>query len=349
MEKDWFGEMKIFTYILLSIILLTMPASASNVLDIAVTESISLQDEFNGTLLPNGGLSGTTGQINITNALSSTDLYDITLNFSTGTTNSALWSTTAPGVNLTVSGNDIIVHINYLGADDSVFVNYSMVAASRPIEFSETYVSNKILINDSTNASLTLTHNTSAPITGITLIKTAADTNPNGVADFNFTNDVVTLGLSSIANNNIITWTIAELNATNPTATLNFTITEADSNAHNSSTPQSAIEFYVGNASLAFTISNGTISGSDVTLNEGPTATTLNFAINLQKNQLGTSEGGEGGDDWGFTPTIDNTDTEAINYTISAVTVYVTNSSNLNKNTAFATNTYMVRLITSFT
>ncbi|MCL7475192.1 MAG: hypothetical protein M8352_04025 [ANME-2 cluster archaeon] len=153
--------------------------------------------------------------------------------------------------------------------------------------------------------------------------------NSNSISDFIFSNDAVTLGTSLITTNDTITWNIPELNATSTTATLNFTITESDSDAHNSSTPQSAILFYVGNATLSFTASNSTISGSGVTVNGNPTATTLNFQIELQKNQLGTSEGGSGGNDWGFTPTITNGDTETINFSISAVTVYVTNTTNL--------------------
>ena len=198
-----------------------------------------------------------------------------------------------------------------------------------PIIFSESYVANKILINDSTNASLTLTYNSSINVTNIQLIKAASDVNSNGVSDFNFSNDAVTLGTSTITTNDTITWDIPELNVTSTTATLNFTITESDSDAHNSSTPQSAILFNVGNATLSFTANNNTISGSGVTVNGNPTATTIKFQIELQKNQLGTSENGTGGDDWGFTPTVSNTDTETINFSISTVTVYVTNTTDL--------------------
>ncbi len=327
------------TGVLVILFILILPASASNVLDISVTEYASRLDTFNGTALISAGINGT-GQINITNTLSSTTLYDINVNLSSGTTDSAIWNTTSPGVTMTPVGNDVFVHINNLSAGASVLINYNMSSAPMPIIFSETYVANKILINDSTNASLTLTYNSSINVTNIQLIKAASDMNLNGVSDFNFSNDAVTLGTSTITTNDTITWNIPELNATNTNATLTFTILESDSDAHNSSTPQSAILFNVGNATLSFTASNNTISGSGVTVNGNPTATTLNFQIELQKNQLGTSENGTGGNDWGFTPEINNFDTESINYTISAVTVYVTNTSDLNLASAFSSITY---------
>lgn len=270
----------LITIVSILVLLSTEPVSATDVLDIQVTESISVADTYNGTM-SNGSVSGT-GQINITNSLSSTLLYDISINFSSGSTSPATWNTTSNGTNVTVQGNDVIVHINYLDAGSSVLVNYSLSSASRPIIFSESYTADKILINDSTNATLTLTRNTTADITGITLIKTAANINSNGLYDFNFSNNNPNLGSSAITNSNAtITWTIAGLNSSNPNATLNFTISENDPDAHNSSTPQSSQEFYVGNASLGFTISNTTVSGSEITLNEDPTATTLGFRINL--------------------------------------------------------------------
>ncbi len=321
--------------VLLSII----PVSATDVLNIEVTESINVADTYNGTMA--NGTVGGTGQINIINTLSSTTLYDISINFSSGSTSPATWTTTSNGTNLTIQGSDVIVHINYLDAGSSVLVNYSLSSASRPIIFSESYTANMIMVNDSTNATLTLTRNTTADIIDITLVKTAANINSNGVYDFNFSNDNPNLGSSAITNSNAtITWTIAELNSSNPKAMLNFTISESDPDAHNSSTPQSSQEFDVGNASLGFTISNTTVSGSGIILNEDPTATTLGFRINLQKNQLGTSENGTGGDDWGFTPEILNIDTEDINYTISLVTVYVTNGSDLDMSAAFDSKTY---------
>ncbi|MDF1532052.1 MAG: hypothetical protein P1P72_07025 [ANME-2 cluster archaeon] len=327
MKKNTFKQNIIGVLVIVSILIL--PVSADNVLDITVTEYASRLDTFNGTQpLFSGGINGT-GLINITNTLSSTTLYDINLNLSSGTTDSATWNTISPGVSLTPTGSNVIVHINNLSGLASVLISYNMTSAPMPIIFSETYAANKILVNDSTNASLTLTYNSSVSVTNIQLIKAASDVNSNSISDFIFSNDAVTLGTSLITTNDTITWNIPELNATSTTATLNFTITESDSDAHNSSTPQSAILFYVGNATLSFTASNSTISGSGVTVNGNPTATTLNFQIELQKNQLGTSEGGSGGNDWGFTPTITNGDTETINFSISAVTVYVTNTTNL--------------------
>ncbi|MBW6517009.1 MAG: hypothetical protein K0A89_00695 [ANME-2 cluster archaeon] len=327
MKKNTFKQNIIGVLVIVSIIIL--PASADNVLDITVTEYASRLDTFNGTQpLFSGGINGT-GLINITNTLSSTTLYDINLNLSSGTTDSATWNTISPGVTLTPTGSNVIVHINNLSGLASVLISYNMTSAPMPIIFSETYAANKILVNDSTNASLTLTYNSSVSVTNIQLIKAASDVNSNSISDFIFSNDAVTLGTSLITTNDTITWNIPELNATSTTATLNFTITESDSDAHNSSTPQSATLFNVGNATLSFTASNSTISGSGVTVNGNPTATTLNFQIELQKNQLGTSEGGSGGNDWGFTPTITNGDTETINFSISAVTVYVTNTTNL--------------------
>lgn len=323
--------------VLLSIVI--VPASASNALDISVIEYASRLDTFNGTVLTSAAINGT-GQINITNTLSSTTLYDINVNFSSGTTNVTTWSTTSPGVSLITSGSNIIVHMNNLSAGASVFINYNLTSAPMPVVFSETYAANKILVNDSTNASLTLTYNSSVNVTNIQLIKTASDMNLNGISDFNFSNDVVTLGASFITTNDTITWNIPELNTTSTMATLNFTITESDSDAHNSSTPQSAILFNVGNATLSFSAINNSISGCGVTVNGDPTATTLNFQIELQKNQLDASENGTGGNDWGFTPEISNFDTEIINYSISAVTVYVTNTSDLNLASAFSSIIY---------
>ena len=94
--------------VLVILSILILPASASNVLDISVTEYASRLDTFNGTALISAGINGT-GQINITNTLSSTTLYDINVNLSSGTTDSATWNTISPGVYLTPVGNDIFV------------------------------------------------------------------------------------------------------------------------------------------------------------------------------------------------------------------------------------------------
>ncbi len=325
----------IFTGIIL-ISFFSLPASAAtDVLNISISEAITLADEYDGVTLTRG-LSSGSGEINITNTLSETALYDISVNFDKGATTS--WTTSSSGVNLTSTEDSVTVHINALEAAGSAIITYDCTG-SRPVNFSESYNTSRILAGGSVNVSMTLENNASSAITSIQLIKTAADNNSDSTADFTFSGESATSGTPSITGGNVITWDIESLGV-GSTATLNFTAADNDENAHSSGGLQSSMQHYLGNATLQFTINNGDVSGSEVAVNGDPTATTLNFEISLEKNQLGESEGGSGGDDWEFTPTITNTDSENISFTISAMTVYVTNSTVLEKDSAIDNKLY---------
>jgi|GEM_PF-3893551 len=329
--------------VLIMLVLLSFPGSAKAVLDIQVTESINLTDEFDGTTLTQGAPTGE-GEINITNMLT-TELYDISLNFSEGGTSG--WAvSTGNGVDLDTTGDGyVIVHINSLAEGGSAIITYSCTG-SRPVIFSESYNTSKILVGGSVNVSLTLENNASSAITGIQLIKTAADVNDNSTFDFTFSNPDVEVGDVS-AIDDTITWNGFSLDA-DSNATLNFTATESDPGAHQNAESLSAVEHYIGNTILQFTITDGSESGSGVGLNEEPTATTSNFEISLQKNQLDQSEGGNGGgDDWGFTPTIENTDTEEISFSISSVNLYVTTSTALQDTSAVNSTSYTSQTISN--
>ncbi len=323
--------------VLIIIALLSFPASAAAVLDIRIAESINLTDEYDGVTLTQGMPTGE-GEINITNLLGSTDLYDISLNFSEGSSSS--WDTSASGVTLDTGGDGYVtVHINALGHGESAIINY-VCPGLRPVSFQESYESEKMILGGATNVSLTLVNNTAgSTITNIQLVKTAADSDNDLAPDFQFSAEEVDAG--EVTNDgSTITWTVPELNSSVSEVTLNFTATDSDQDAHNISGIQSSMKHYLGNATLQFSIDDGTVSGSGVELNEDPTAVTSSFEINLQKNQLGPEDGNpveNGTDDWGFTPWIRNTDTETIRFSISSVTLYVTNSTVLEKNSAFAT------------
>lgn len=319
----------IFRHTFIGIVLisiLTLPAAATSVLGIQVTESLDVDDLYNGTLTL--GTATGSGLITITNELSSTPLYDISLNFSNGTTLSSSWAPSL-GMTLDTSGDDyVIVHINSLDYGSSETITYEC-SGSRPIIFEESYEFDKILVNDSTNVTLTLNNTASSTISNILLVKTATDSDTDSTPDFLFSNNESAVGSTLISGNDIITWNGFSLTA-GSTATLNFTATENDADAHAKSESLSAVEYYMGNATLQFTINDGTTSGSGITLNENPTGVTSNFEISLDKNQLDQAEGGNGdGDDWGFTPKITNTDSESIDFNISAVNVYVTNNADL--------------------
>jgi hypothetical protein len=310
-------------------------AEATQVLDVQVSESIDVSDLFNGSLT-SGDESGS-GQITITNTLSSTDLYDVNMTFSNGTTLSSSWSSSSSGVYLDTSNDAFVqVHINYLGHGNSVLIDYDC-SGSRPIIFNENYSTNKLLINDSIDVTLGLERNINSTISSITFTKIASDVNNNSIADFRFSNAAVDIGSATVPSEDTVVWTVPELNSSVTSATLTFNANEHDSSAHRSSSPQSAQEMFIGNGTLQFTVNNGVQSGNNVSVTGTPTATTLNFMFDLQKNQLDGSEGGSGGDDWGFTPTITNTDSESIDYTVSAVTMYVTTSSNLDYSSAVET------------
>lgn len=338
----------LLNYALIGIILIcifSLPAHANtNVLDIQVTESVDLMDEYDGITLTQGTPSGSGGSIVITNGLSTTPLYDISLNFIEGSTSN--WASATSGVSLDSSGNgNVIVHINSLSAGGSATITYDCTG-SRPVVFNETYSTSKILMGGSVDVSLKLENNAGTAITGIQLGKTAADYDSDSTADFIFSDASATLGNPSITGGNIITWDIPTL-ATGADCTLNFTATENDEDAHSSGGLQTSMQHYLGNATLQFTVDDGSVSGSGVRLNGNPTATTSNFEISLKKEQLSSGEGVEGGDDWGFTPTINNTDTETIDYTISSVNLYVTNSTILEKDSAVNTTTYTDAVLTN--
>ncbi len=320
---------------LILIFLTCSSASAANVLDIKVTESVDLTDEYDGVTLMQGSASGAGGSITITNKLSETPLTDISLNFIKGSTSN--WASSTSGVSLDTSGADVIVHINSLAAGGSVIITYDCTG-SRPLVFNESYSTSKILIDGSVDVSLKLENNAGADITDIQLVKTAANYDSDSTADFIFSDSSATLGTPSITGGNMITWDISKL-ASGANAILNFTATENDENAHNSGGPQSSMQHYLENTTLKFTVDDGSLSGSGVGLDGNPTATTSNFEISLKKEQL-SSGGSEYVDDWAFTPTINNTDTESISYAISSVNLYVTTSSALGKNSAVNTTTY---------
>jgi hypothetical protein len=335
---DWKGKhtyLKRITFVLFVLYTFVSFAGAMQVLDIQVSESIDVTDLFNGSLTsddPSGS-----GLITITNSLSSTELYDINVSFNNGTTLSSTWSSSSSGVSLDTSNSAFVqVHINYLGHGDSVTISYDC-SGSRPVTFNESYSTNKILINDSTDVTLGIERNIDSTISSITFTKAASDINSNSIADFRFSDGSADLGAVTIPSEDTVVWTVSELNSSVTNATLTFTATENDSAAHIASSPQSAQEMFIGNGTLQFTVNNGAQSGNSVAVIGTPTATTLNFMFDLQKNQLDSSEGGSGGDDWGFTPTITNTDTESIDYTVSAVTMYVTTSSNLDYSSAVET------------
>ncbi|WP_342304908.1 hypothetical protein [Methanolobus sp. ZRKC5] len=310
-------------------------AGATEILDVQVSESIDVSDFFNGSLT-SGDASGS-GQITIKNTLSSTDLYDVNISFNNGTTSSSTWSSSSSGVYLDTSNSAFVqVHINYLGHGDSVAINYDC-SGSRPVTFNESYSANKILVNDSTDVNLEIERNIDSTISSITFTKVASDSNINSVADFRFSDASANLGAVTNPSEDTVMWTVSELNSSVTNATLTFTATENDSAAHIASSPQSAQEMFLGNGTLQFTVNNGVQSGNNVSVIGAPIGTTLNFMFDLQKNQLDSSEGGSGGDDWGFTPTITNTDTESIDYTVSAVTMYVTTSSSLDYSSAVET------------
>ncbi|WP_445474593.1 hypothetical protein ACT9XH_09455 [Methanococcoides methylutens] len=328
----------IVKHLLIGIVLITvmaLPAAATSVLDIEVTEYLNVEDTFNGTLYE--GLPSGSGVINITNNLTATDLYDISLNFTKGTTD--LWTTTSPGVTLDTSNADyVIVNINSLEFQETKNITYQCMV-TRPIAFEESYGSDRLLVNDSTTVSLTLNNTMASTITNIILTKTATDSNNDLTPDFEFSATDTIAGTALLSGDkDEIVWSGFSLNA-GTTATLNFTATENDADAHANSESQSAVEYYMGNATLQFTTADSSTAVSGLTVAEEPTAITYNFAISLDKNQLDMAEGGNGGgDDWGFTPSINNMDTESIEFSISAVNVYVTNNTALD--TVIDTTTY---------
>ncbi len=331
--------------VLIMLVLLSFPASATAVLNIRVTESINLTDEFDGTTLTQGAPTGE-GEINITNMLT-TELYDISLNFSEG--GSSGWAvSTGNGVDLDTTGDGyVIIHINSLAAEEparSAIITYSCTG-SRPVNFSESYNTSKILAGGSINVSLTLENNASSAITGIQLIKTAADNDTDSTADFNFSEALADVGNPLITGGNVLTWDLATLGI-GSTATLNFTASDNDPDVHNNGGFQSSIPYYLGNSTLQFTINDGNESGSGVGLNEEPTATTSNIEISLQKEQLSPDDGGDG-NDWGFTPTIENTDTDEISFSISSVNLYVTNSTALQDTSAVNSTSYTSETISN--
>ncbi len=310
-------------------------AGATQVLDIQVSESIGATDLFNGSLT-SGDASGS-GQITITNSLSSTDLYDVNISFNNGTTLSSTWSSSSSGVYLDTSNSAFVqVHINYLGHGDSAVINYDC-SGSRPVTFNESYSANMMLINDSIDVNLEIERQIDSTISSIAFTKVASDSNSNSISDFRFSDASADTGAVTNPSQDTVMWTISELNSSVTNASLTFTATENDSAAHIASSPQSAQEMFIGNGTLQFTVNNGVQSGNNVSVTGTPTGTTLNFMFDLQKNQLDSSEGGSGGDDWGFTPVITNTDTESIDYTVSAVTMYVTTSSDLDYSSAVET------------
>lgn len=315
---------------LLTALIPIAPASAEvSTLDIDIVENMNVGYTY-APELPTGGsttvttaVSGT-GEITIKNTLTSTTLYDVTIVFNTGSTSN--WQQTGGDTAvITDNGATQSVHIAKLepGAAHNVVITYDVEStATPPVQLTVTYDSNKVTVGGNTAAHLTLARSDAiigtADITGVIATIDPANLDADAQDDFALSS---TSGETALASGNLV-WTLSSaLTTASPTRTLDFTITESDSNAHNDASAYVQI-FNAATTTLQYTIA-GTKSVADVSVSGNPTAKTDKFKIDLKKVlNSGTS--------YDFTPKVENTNTEDITYSLTSVSFWVTPNNQLN-------------------
>jgi putative flippase GtrA len=308
-----------------------MQASAeTNTLGISITENMNRADVYTPD---NPGVGGTTatgtlsgdGTVTITNNLASTDLYEVNVVFTKGSTTS--WAVSSGSATLTddsPAAGQATVHITQLQHGQSVSLTYTVnPTATLPVHITATYDSNKVNIGGSTTVHLTATKDSSAiasDVAGITVRVVPRDIDSDSVKDWIFS--APSAGATVSATDGSITWSPSALTTAVPSATMDFTATENDANAHTDSSQD--VQLYdMASTSISYTMTSTTGTEAGVSVSGHPTATTTGITSDLSKAFVS-------GNSWTFTPKVTNSNAEDVTFTLNTVTFWATLNNNLN-------------------
>jgi hypothetical protein len=322
-------QILIISTLLLALLPVIQASAETTTLSISIAEHMNRSDIYtpsNTTLsgVTASGLLSGDGTVTITNNLTSTDLYQVNVTFTKGsTTGWAIASGAASFTNDYPSPGLITVHMTQLVHAQSVILSYQVSpTAVLPVYINASYTSNKVTIGGSTGVNLTITKDSSAissDVTGITVKVVPRDVNTNGIRDWVFSSP--TSGATVSASDGSITWNPANLITGTPTALMNFTTTENDSLAHNDLAQDVQI-YDMANTSITYTLTSTTSTEAGVKVSGSPSASVTNVTSDVQKAFVN-------GNNWNFTPTVKNTNIEDVTFTLNTVTFWATLNTNL--------------------
>jgi hypothetical protein len=322
-------QILIISTLLIALLPVIQASAETNTLGISIAEHMNRSDIYTpnnpavGGVTSTGALSGD-GTVTITNNLVSTDLYQVNVVLTKGSTSG--WAVTSGTATLTdnsPANGQVTVHLTQLGHGQSVKLSYLVSsAATLPVYINASYDSNKVNIGGSTIVHLSITKDstvTTNDVAGITVNVVPRDLNSNGIKDWVFS--APSSGTVS-ATDGSITWTPASLTTASPSAAMTFTTTENDALAHTDASQDVQI-YDMANTSIAYTLTSTTSTAAGVSVNGHPTANTTGITSDVQKAFVN-------GNNWNFTPTVKNTNTEDITFTLNTVTFWATLNTNLN-------------------
>ena len=320
-----------------------MPASADStgtVLDIGITEIATHTDTYDPLASPAQAVTDNTatGTVKISNTLAGKDLSDVTVVLDKGG-NTITWAQTFDGSSIATSdfhmtdsapgtsSGTITVHIPVLPNGKYALLTYTVATPVLPVSLTASYSTDKVPDTQGSGTSVTLN-----------LVKNGLRTD---ILDSNINNIQVTiapgtgwaLGSGATSDGTISTsspdlvWA-----ATSPTGSATFSETVSDPTQFINAGSASGLNQYpLATSTLVYTITSTGISAlGHVTVSTTPTATTTDAKVDVTKHLLGS------GNDmyWQFTPEVDNSVGSGVSYTLSAVSLVITDS---NVGTTFAT------------
>lgn len=322
-------QILIISTLLIALFPVIQASAETNTLGISIAENMNRADTYTpnnpavGGTTTSAALSGN-GAVTITNNLGSTDLYQVNVVFTKGSTSGwAVTSGTATVTDNSPVNGQVTVHMTTLGHGQNVKLSYVVnPAATLPVYITATYDSNKVNIGGSTVVHLSITKDstvTTNDVTGISVHVVPKDLNVNSINDWVFS--APSSGTVSAADGSI-TWTPASLTTAAPSATMTFTTTENDALAHTDAAQDVQI-YDMASTSIAYSMTSTTSTAAGVSVSGHPTATTTGISSDVQKAFVS-------GNSWTFTPSVKNTNTEDVLFTLNTVTFWATLNSNLN-------------------
>ncbi len=298
-----------------------MPASAATpALGISITETMTKADTYTPSL-PSGGSTATgpaagAGVVTITDQLSSTDLYDVTITFAQGQTTN--WRAVPAGAaTVSMDGTTVTVHIPKVTQGTPVTLNYDVTsAATVPLTMSASYSANQVsAVNGaSTDITFTLTKNEAGGMTtDISGVRAAVGNVMPGVWAFASSSpDTSVVGGSLV-------WDAGTITSAAPdnTKAITYTATVADADAFTST---DALHLYdMATATLEYAIGGGTVTAANVRVTGTPQAITQFVGTDIIKQYVP-------GTGYLFTPVVKNTNPEDVDFTLDAVNFWIVDS-----------------------
>jgi len=300
-----------------------MPASAATpALGISITETMTRADTYTPSL-PAGGSTATgtptgAGVVTITDQLSSTDLYDVTVTFAQGQTTN--WRAVPAGAaTVGMDGTTVTVHIPKITQGTPVTLNYDVTsAATVPLTMSTSYSANQVSAanGSSTDVTFTLTKNEAGGMTtDISGVRATVGNVMPGVWAFTSSSPDTSIVSGNLA------WDAGTITHAAPgdSKTITYTATVANATAF---TNADALHLYdMASVILEYVINGGTATAANVQVTGTPQAITQYVGTDIIKQYVP-------GTGYFFTPVVKNTNTEDVDYTLDTVNFWIVDSAN---------------------